>query len=202
MLGNLFSFFIQKPELLPLIGDWRSMWLLWAAGPIPIHVPILLYVCNSNSAFYSPREVLQRFPGMRSLSFHAAIGVLILVLPTLLIFLALSDGFFGFLLFLLSLSIAGMIVLSAQKNGVPRLPVGAAVGLVLGVTTGLVSHDDQPQNFHCRFSILQLRSGDALACERLSLLRDRSLWLVEGPPEPRLVGKSDVDWEMVGIAER
>ncbi len=175
---------------------------MFSAGPLPLHVPIILYLCNPSSAFSNPREIIQRFRATGSLSLHAAIGIAVLTIPILLLFTTSSDGFLRFVLFFLSTILSGMIVLSAEQIGVPRLPLCAAAGLMLGVINGLTVNDNAPHAFSCASDSVQLRSGEILACKRLSLLRDGSLWLVEGPPEPRLVGKSDIAGYMVGSAER
>jgi hypothetical protein len=199
LLGEQLFLFLQQPELRVLIGDWPSMGRLVSASVVQ-NVLFAFLILSDFDRLSSPRAIYDRFRINRPLGVQTAIGVVILCAPFVLLFLALSDGSLRTALLVACVLLIRLMAAFARMRHMPRVAIHAAAGFLFGLCSSLLLGEYVQKAFACGSDIVELRSGDILACKGLIRMESRGLWLVEGPVPPRLI--KDRDFLIIQTAER
>ncbi|NTF31222.1 hypothetical protein [Rhizobium skierniewicense] len=190
MLGALLFLFVQQPALRVLVSDGSSLWRLVSPGIVEsvLFTLLILGYCDQLS---SPRDIYDRLRITRPLGVQTAIGIVILCAPVVLLFVALGDGILKTTALFACAFLLRLMVAFAETKNMPRLAIGAVVGLLFGLCSSFTLGNQGQKAFACGSDTLELRSGESLACTGLIRMKSRGLWLVEGPMPARLIKDTD-----------
>ncbi len=202
MLGAQLAFLIRLPQLAILVHDKHAMWLVFSTWPTHYNgfynlVIIFAWDRARNFAESDPRtsDVLHRLRNISVLKVLTYVGIALLLIPVFGVFSVIS---FRTALTICCVFLGHVMYLRAERKNIPRVLVLVIAGLLWGFVSGLLLTDHENRVFDCQSETLQLTSGDVLQCSSLTLLKAKSLWLVEGPTSPRLLESDDFASDGIG----
>ncbi|NTF31221.1 hypothetical protein [Rhizobium skierniewicense] len=202
MLGAQLAFLVQLPRLSQLIGNWQAMWLVFSTWPdfrfglsFAMAYFIHLTVAGLSRKPLSVAAFRERLQNMDRRHLVAAIGITIFALPLLLA--AGMTLIFALMPLTLFAVVFVLMVRSAARIGVPFVMRVGVAALSIGFFGNLMMPSLSDDHFECRRGFVELRSGEKMLCDGITVFSSKPLFLIENSNDAQLVRRRDLAFENV-----